>query len=405
MNVKIDKLVYGGNGMGRLADGRAVFVPFCLPGEVVNVNIIQEKKNYIRTELVEILEPSDIRVEAKCGHFTKCAGCHYQHMEYVQQLKVKKEIFIEQLSRLADVDNPVVSEVIASSKEWGYRSYQHFFLDENQVLSYPNSQKSALFNVESCPILEDSINALWKSLDMTSADDIERIVIKTGSEEQNMILFEGENADIPDIVVDFPVSVTYLNTNGLFVISGDDHIYVNILEQRFRVTAPSFCYPNLLALEQLVRLVNEKALINDDTVFMNIYSGIGLFSYFITPKVKKCIALDPDPSVCLDFAINLDEFDNVNLYEGTIESILPYIEDVPEVLLLTPQSQGLDKIIIDRLNDWMPEQIIYVSVDAATFSRDAKKIIAKGYKLSESLLVDIYPQTFKITSINIFLKN
>src|SRR5687768_7087307 len=106
-------LTYGGDAMGRLDDGRAVFVPLGLPGEKVRVRLMEEKKNFARGEIVEILEPSKERIIPKCKHFGKCGGCHYQNLPYEKQLFVKTEILIDQLKRIGKIENPPVKPMIA----------------------------------------------------------------------------------------------------------------------------------------------------------------------------------------------------------------------------------------------------------------------------------------------------
>jgi len=127
-------LTYGGDAMGRLEDpltgtrGRAVFVPFGLPGERVRVRLIDEKRNFAHGELVEIIEASPNRITPRCVHFGACGGCHYQNLPYEDQLKVKAEILRDQLTRIGKIENPPVQPTVASPSPWNYRNHVQFHL-------------------------------------------------------------------------------------------------------------------------------------------------------------------------------------------------------------------------------------------------------------------------------------
>jgi 23S rRNA (uracil1939-C5)-methyltransferase len=116
--VTLTTLTYGGDAMGRLADNRAVFIPFGLPGERVSVRLTDEKKNFARGAIVEVLAPSPDRITPKCKHFAECGGCHYQNLPYEKQLIAKTEILIDQLKRIGKIENPPVKPMVGSSNPW-----------------------------------------------------------------------------------------------------------------------------------------------------------------------------------------------------------------------------------------------------------------------------------------------
>ena len=113
-DILLEKLTYGGEAMGRLPDGRAVFIPFGLPSETVRVRLTQEKQNFARGELLEVLTASPKRIDPKCKHFGKCGGCHYQNLSYENQLQAKTEILSDQLQRIGKIENPPVKPIVAS---------------------------------------------------------------------------------------------------------------------------------------------------------------------------------------------------------------------------------------------------------------------------------------------------
>jgi 23S rRNA (uracil1939-C5)-methyltransferase len=127
-------MAYGGESLGRAENGRMVFVPFALPGERVRVRIRDEHKRWARAELIEVLQPASDRIQARCIHFGQCGGCHYQHLEYADQLQVKQEIVIEQLERIGGIQAPPVVEIIASPSPWNYRNQMQFHINPNGSL-------------------------------------------------------------------------------------------------------------------------------------------------------------------------------------------------------------------------------------------------------------------------------
>ncbi|HEU0294982.1 MAG TPA: TRAM domain-containing protein, partial [Anaerolineales bacterium] len=136
VDLLLEKQTYGGDAMGRLEDGRAVFVPFGLPGERVRVWLTEEKKNFARGEIVEILESSPERIVAKCKHFGECGGCHYQNLPYEKQLQIKREILHDQLTRIGKIENPPIQPMVACPNPWNYRNHVQFSLTVKGKLGY-----------------------------------------------------------------------------------------------------------------------------------------------------------------------------------------------------------------------------------------------------------------------------
>ncbi len=135
-DITLTTLTYGGDAMGRLEDGRAVFVPFGLPGERVRVRLTEEKRSFARAGLVEVLEASPQRITPRCIHFGVCGGCHYQNLPYEEQLKAKTEILRDQLTRIGRIENPPVQDMVASPSPWNYRNHVQFHLTEEGKLGY-----------------------------------------------------------------------------------------------------------------------------------------------------------------------------------------------------------------------------------------------------------------------------
>ena len=118
-----DKFTDCGEVMGRLPDGRAVFVPFALPGEIIKIQLVEDKPRFARAELLEILKPTESRITPRCPHFSSCGGCHYQHLSYEDQCQIKSEILIDQLQRIGKFENPPTKPIVPSPQPWNYRNF------------------------------------------------------------------------------------------------------------------------------------------------------------------------------------------------------------------------------------------------------------------------------------------
>jgi 23S rRNA (uracil1939-C5)-methyltransferase len=144
--------------------------------------------------------------------------------------------------------------------------------------------------------------------------------------------------------------------------------------------------------------------VTSKTTLLDVYCGVGLFSAFFAGRVGRLIGVEASPSACKDFAANLDEFDNVELYEAPAEAVLPGLDIMPEIVIVDPPRAGLEKPVLEALLAKSPECIAYVSCDPSTLGRDAARLITGGYEIIQVTPFDLFPQTYSIESISIFEK-
>lgn len=401
-DLKLEKLTYGGEAMGRLPDNRAVFVPFGLPGERVRVRLVEEKKNFARGEIVEFVEPLLDRIKAKCKHFGECGGCHYQHLRYERQLQAKTDILIDQLQRIGKIENPPVQPMVACPNPWNYRNHVQFSLDENGRLGFqaPNSNK--VIPISECHLPEPSINELWTQLEFEPETGLERVSLRLGMDDDLMLVLESDSPEPPELEIEAEVSVVHVYEENTVVLAGSDHVRMRILDRDFKVSAPSFFQVNIVMAEKMVEHLTTNLPIYQSTIILDVYCGVGLFSAFLAPKCGRVIGIESSESACEDFAVNLDEFDNVELYEDDAEAAIPHLEAKPDIVLVDPPRAGLDKAVVDGILNLSPGLIAYVSCDPSTLARDAARLINGGYKLREVTPFDLFPQTYHIESISLF---
>lgn len=404
IDIRLEKLTYGGDAMGRLADGRAVFVPFGLPGERVRIRLTEERRSFARGEVVEILETSQQRVIPRCKHFGVCGGCHYQHLPYTEQLKAKTEILRDQLTRIGKIETSPVQEMIASPSPWNYRNHVQFHLTEEGKLGYVRAQAPTVFAIEECHLPDGFINGLWPQLEFEPGTGVERVSLRAGKDHDSMLVLESSAPESPELEIEACISVAHVFDENTVVIAGNDHIFISVLGRDFRVSAAAFFQVNTAMAEKMVEHLLTCLPVSPSATLLDVYCGAGLFSAFLAPQYERLIGVESSPSACEDFAFNLDEFDNVELYEGLAEDVIPYLEAKADIVLVDPPRAGLEKRVIDGILKLNPQLIAYVSCDPSTLARDAARLIHAGYRLKDVMPFDLFPQTFHIESISLFEK-
>jgi 23S rRNA (uracil1939-C5)-methyltransferase len=404
-DILLEKLTYGGESMGRLPDSRAVFVPFGLPGEHVRVELTEDKKNFARGKIIEILKASSERIDPKCKHFGKCGGCHYQNLPYEKQLQAKTEILRDQLQRIGKIENPPITQMIASPLEWNYRNHVQFHLTAEGKVGFVNAKGNSILPIEECHLPETGINAFWPNLQFESNKDVERVSLRAGQGEELMVVLESESPETPELEIEADVSVVHVFDEHAVVIAGQDHLIFNILGKEFQVSATSFFQVNTAMAEKMVEHVISRLPVTATTTLLDVYCGAGLFSKFFAGKCQQVIGIETSESACEDFAFNLDEFDNVELYEGAAEEVLPGLAgrlDSSTCVIVDPPRAGIERHALDAILSIKPQIVAYVSCDPSTLARDAARLINGGYRLVEVTPFDLFPQTYHIESISIF---
>jgi 23S rRNA (uracil1939-C5)-methyltransferase len=401
LTIRLEKLVYGGDALGRLPDGRAAFIPFGLPGETVKARVVDEKSGRVRLELAEVLEPSPERIPPKCRHFGVCGGCHYQHLPYQTQLQWKKAILCDQLARIGKIQAPPVEDAAGSGLEWNYRNHVQFHLTRAGQLGYIGANHRDVVPVSECHLPEGRLNGLWPGLEFEAGLRLDRISLRAGTDGEAMLVLESDDPEPPQLELETGLSVVHLTGNDQVVMAGDDHIYISVKERAFCVSAASFFQVNTGMAGRMVDHLLDSLPVSSGTTLLEVYCGVGLFSAFFAGRVGRLVGIEISPSACEDFAVNLDEFDNVALYEAPAEQVLPGLDLKPDIVLLDPPRAGLEKRVLEALLVSRPERIAYVSCDPSTLGRDLARFIAGGYHLTRVTPFDLFPQTYSIESISI----
>jgi 23S rRNA (uracil1939-C5)-methyltransferase len=212
------------------------------------------------------------------------------------------------------------------------------------------------------------------------------------------------NATPPEFETELPISAVHISPQGQIILAGNDHLNISVHGKSLRINAGSFFQVNHFIAERMISILLERIHLTREMVVLDGYCGVGLFSVFLAPLVRRCLGVEVSSNACRDYAFNLDAYDNVELYEGTAEEVLPLLEVKPNLIILDPPRSGIERRALAALVGMAPKQLVYISCNPATLARDAKHLIEAGYKLDESILLDMFPQTYHVESLNFFSK-
>ncbi|MCF6329195.1 MAG: TRAM domain-containing protein [Henriciella sp.] len=423
--ITLDKFIYGGETMGRLPDGRAVFVPFALPGERVRVRLVFEKKNFARAELLAVLAPAPERIVPRCKHFfctepplsrgesaevkgraesIICTGCAYQHMPYPSQLRAKENILRDQLTRIGKIEEPPVQPMVASPVAWRYRSEMIFQLDAQGRVSRPlpdGETQTASGNISECHLPAAAINDFWPQLDF-GGNYFEYIALRQDAADELMLVIHATNPETPPISLMDDLSVVHVMGEESIVIGGDAHVVISLCGRPFSISASVFMPPNLALAEKMITCLRDNLPLGPDVTLLELHSGFGLFSAFLAPLAGRLVCVEESSAACDDFSVNLDKFENVELYQAEAETVLPGLALNPDILLADPPVGGLARHTLEGILRLSPATLAYVSHDPSTLARDAARLINGGYRLDTVMPFDVAPQTAQIDCIAIF---
>jgi 23S rRNA (uracil1939-C5)-methyltransferase len=369
------------------------------------LRLVEDKPKFSRAELLKVLEPSPDRVKPRCQHFYTCGGCHYQHMDYVAQLESKKMILQEQLERIGGLHNLPQIEMVPAPDVLNYRNSIQFHLTQDGKLGFQKARSNQTFAITECHLPEQGLNDLWPRIELEPIPGIERIILRQGAGEDFVIILEGDGANGVDFTIeDLPVSIVQVGPTGSIVLAGSDHLWMPALGRQFHVSAESFFQVNSRQAEAMVSHLLKNLKLDKGMTLVDAYCGVGLFSGFMAPLVKRLMGIEVSPQACEDFGINLDEFEHVELFEAPVEDVLGSVNFHPDVILLDPPRAGLGMKAVNGVLAQGAAKLAYISCDPATLGRDSKLLTKGGYSLRKVTLFDMFPQTYHIESISLWEK-
>jgi len=422
LQLTIDKLIYGGDGLARLpaneqGPGKAVFVPFVLDGESVDVALREQKRNFARGELEKVLVPSPRRVEPLCPYFQRCGGCHYQHTDYDHQLEIKAAILKENLRRIAklELESPLT---VHPSPPWNYRNRTRLKVQTQPefAVGYYRLNSHALLPIDHCPISSPLINRAiaalnggrshdWPQLDeielFANADDSQLLVeldcAPDTSQSAAQTLAEGIHKLIPQAAgaAAFASAARDRQPQRL-ASSGATELLYQSQTASYRVTAGAFFQTNRRLVDALVTAVTVN---RSGRTALDLFAGVGLFSSVLARHFEKVVAVEASPISHADLGYNSPA--NVKAVRAMSEQYLKNVSGKlpPDLVVVDPPRSGLGETVVHSLVTLGAPRIIYVSCDPATLSRDLGGLLRGGYRIEQAHLVDLFPQTYHLESV------
>lgn len=362
IKIKIDKIIAGGDGLGFI-DGKAHFVPQSLPGEILEIEVIESKKGFNRCKVVKIIEPSVNRTEPFCPLYNECGGCNMQYTSYENQILLKKDMVKDIFLRNGKIN--LDNFQFFKSKSLGYRNRVQFHYSGDKI-GFKKKQSNEIINVETCPLLVDSLNSY--------------LIDRTKETSRKLTIFSDGTDNF---------------------IGGIDDTCSIILNQKTLTFNPGgFFQSNLSILPSLIEHLN--SFILGESV-MDLYCGVGLFSTFLPVSVKNIIAVEMDtrvkPFIEQNLALRKFTFYGMSLEE--------YIErgkhktDNIDTIIIDPPRKGLSESVRSFLLKLKVKRIIYVSCDPTTMARDIADITKKGYSLTHFSCFDFYPNTNHVEAFGV----
>lgn len=448
--VKIEDIGVNGEGIGKV-DGYTLFVKDAVIGDVVEVNVMKAKKNYGYAKLINVLEPSKDRVQAKCSVARQCGGCQIQELSYEKQLEFKEKKVRGNLERIGGFSSEfldsVMEEICGMDNPFHYRNKAQFPFgtDKNgQIVTgfYAGRTHQIIPNMECALGCEENGKILKIIVDFMNKYHISAYDEKTGKgfvrhallrfgfttkEIMVCLVVNGDNFPHSEKLVDNlrkiegMTSITYSvnkeNTNvimgkSIHLLWGQTYITDYIGNVKYQISPLSFYQVNPKQTENLYQYALEYAGLTGEETVWDLYCGIGTISLFLAQKAKKVYGVEIVPQAIEDAKRNADinGIENAEFFVGKAEEILPeYYENYArehdgekayaDVIVVDPPRKGCDETLLRTMTDMSPERIVYVSCDSATLARDLKYLCENGYELQKVRAVDMFPNTVHVETV------
>jgi len=399
LTLSLTDMAHGGEAVGRF-EGKAVFVPYAIPGDTVRVEVISDKGRFARARLLDIVTPSPHRVVPPCPYFGVCGGCHWQHVEYAAQLDYKRSIVQSQLQRIAGLADARVRPMLGMDDPWHYRNHVQFSVSEDGGLGFMAGGSHRVVPIERCLLMHAFLEEMYDSLDI-DLPGLHRLTLRAGvSTGERMIVLEMKEDQPPEVEVDLPISFVLLLSDGTPVtLLGSPYIHEQLGGRLYRLSAPSFFQVNTRQAETLVSLVRTYLGATADHTILDGYCGVGTFALELAKTARQVVGIESSAAALADAAVNAAGVDNVRFVHGSVAQNLSTLEVTPSLAVLDPPREGLGEEVVAALARLAVQRIAYVSCDPATLARDVKGLLAAGYALREVQPVDMFPQTYHIENV------
>ena len=450
-NVLIEEVAAEGNAIAHV-DGKVLFVPQAVPGDVADICVTKSKKNYMEGYVADIIHPSPYRQKPFCIHYGICGGCKWQPLPYRMQLEAKEKQVYDQLVRIGRLDVPEIEPIIGSEKQRYYRNKLEFtFSKRRWLLDGENPDEvtgndrlglgfhvgrffDKVLDIKECHLQPDPSNdirlfikrhALENGIEFFDLREhtgvLRNLTIRTASSGETMIIlsvtrFDEKIAELLNAVADnFPqISSVYyfINTKAndstsdltAVLYRGKDTIYEEMEGLRFRIGPKSFFQTNSLQAYNLYKVAREFAGLTGKETVYDLYTGTGTIAQFVSSRASKVIGIEYVREAVEDAAANCraNGISNCEFFAGDMKDILTgeFLKEHsrPDVIILDPPRAGIHPDVAKTILEAAPERIVYVSCNPASQARDIA-LLSERYSIGRVRPVDMFPQTHHVENV------
>ncbi|MBD0726640.1 23S rRNA (uracil(1939)-C(5))-methyltransferase RlmD [Flavobacterium sp. L1I52] len=442
-----------GVSVAKAPDGKVIFIPNVVPGDVVDVQTFKKRKAYYEGKAVKFHELSEHRVEPICEHFGVCGGCKWQNMNYNQQLFFKQNEVKNHLQRIGKIELPEFEPILGSEKQFFYRNKMEFSFSNSRWLTEAEigsseelDNKNALgfhipkmwdkiLDIKKCHLQEDPSNAIRNEVrDFANANGLtffnprehsgllRTLMLRTASTGEIMVLiqfFEDDQANrellLDHLHAKFPqiTSLQYVVNNkandtlydqNIILYKGRDYILEEMEGLKFSINAKSFYQTNSDQAYELYKITRDFAGLTGNETVYDLYTGTGTIAQFVSKKAKKVIGVESVPDAIKDAKANAERnnIDNCEFFVGDMKVVFndAFIAQhgQPDVIITDPPRDGMHKDVVEQILKIAPEKVVYVSCNSATQARDLA-LMDEKYKVSKVRPVDMFPQTHHVENV------
>lgn len=397
MEVVITRLNHNGEGIGTI-NGKIVFIPKTIPGDIVEIKIIKEHKNYIEAIPTKYIEYSQDRVEINCPYYNECGGCQLMGLPYPKQLEYKCNKVKNILNKYASLN---LEPTITGSNEYNYRNKITLQV-KNGCLGLYKQNSNDLISINKCLLISNNMNniiSLIKGLDLSN---IKQIIIREAS-NQLMLKFIGKiNISTLTNKLSSKVNSIYLNEK---LVYGTPAITETLGKYQFLISPDSFFQVNH---NQTINLYNQvkNYLGSNNNEVLDLYCGTGTIGIYVSNYCKKITGIELNPSSVKDAIKNvrLNNLTDINILEGDVGTLLK-AKNTYDAIIVDPPRSGLDKNTKSTLLKIKAPKLIYISCDPITLARDLNEL-KEIYEVVDISLFDMFPNTYHVESVVLMnLKN
>lgn len=451
-NVKIEAVAAEGKSLAHV-DGTVVFVEFAVPGDIVNVKVTKKKKNYMEGFILEIVKPSEDRLQPFCEHFGICGGCRWQPLPYDMQLKAKQQQVWDQLVRIGHLEIPDISPILPSDKTKYYRNKLEFTFSNKRWI-YNNEDPDSLtdeerlglgfhvgkffdkvLDIKHCSLQPEPSNeirlfireyAVTHNLEFYNIREntgfLRNIIVRNNQVGDVMLTvcfaYDDQDRIVPmldAIAAEFPQikSLHYVINVKLndsisdldcILYKGEDAIWETMGKLKFKIGPKSFYQTNSEQAYKLYSVAKEFAALTGNEVVYDLYTGTGTIAQFISDKASKVIGIEYVKEAIEDARINAEAngITNCTFFDGDMKDILTadFIKEhgKPEVMIIDPPRAGMHPDVVKVIMEAAPERIVYVSCNPASQARDLA-MMSPMYEITAVQPVDMFPHTMHVENV------